>query len=197
MPRTTTTRRKTREIAEQKLQNGVDLSKITVDLVLSEIRQGSRTTINDELTRWKQDQLNVLGLLLEIPTEVRNSISETWAALRDSIVSKVKSSYTTLEHEVVATRTLNSRLVADADHLQHKLEECMREVDSLRTLNAELQEQVAFERKKRDLLIEKHSSLEAQMREQLVLTEERFDVLNRMALVEMDRARQQNKKQAK
>ena len=49
MTRTSDTRLRTREAASKIVASGRPAHAITVDLIYAEIRQGSRTTINDEL----------------------------------------------------------------------------------------------------------------------------------------------------
>ena len=56
MSRVSDTRLRTREAATHLVTTGRRAHDLTVDLIYAEIKQGSRTTINDELKLWKDEQ---------------------------------------------------------------------------------------------------------------------------------------------
>lgn len=56
MSRVSDTRLRTREAAVHLVSTGRRSHDLTVDLIYAEIKQGSRTTINDELKLWKDEQ---------------------------------------------------------------------------------------------------------------------------------------------
>jgi hypothetical protein len=62
MSRISDTRFRTREAAARLVTAGRQTHEVTVDLIYAEIRQGSRTTINDELKLWKDEQTKVDAL---------------------------------------------------------------------------------------------------------------------------------------
>lgn len=78
MPRSTDTRQLTRETAERLAAAGQDVQTLTVDAIYAEIRQGSRSTINDELKRWKLDQQRTDGLSTDLPPEAAQAMRELW-----------------------------------------------------------------------------------------------------------------------
>ncbi len=78
MPRSTDTRQLTRETAERLAAAGQDAQTLTVDAIYAEIRQGSRSTINDELKRWKLDQQRTDGLSTDLPPEAAQAMRELW-----------------------------------------------------------------------------------------------------------------------
>jgi chromosome segregation ATPase len=52
---------------------------LTVDLIYAEIKQGSRTTINDELKLWKDEQAKADALTTALPPAVSNAMLNMWA----------------------------------------------------------------------------------------------------------------------
>ncbi len=79
MGRISDTRARTRTAAVKLVSAGHRAHAITVDLIYSEIKQGSRTTINDELKLWKDEQAKVNALSAALPDEVANAMLATWA----------------------------------------------------------------------------------------------------------------------
>lgn len=53
--------------------------ELTVDLIYAEIRQGSRTTINDELKLWKDEQARNDALAAALPAPVAGAMLSLWA----------------------------------------------------------------------------------------------------------------------
>ncbi len=79
MSRISDTRKLTRMAAAKLVSAGHRAHAITVDLIYAEIKQGSRTTINDELKLWKDEQAKVSGLSAALPDAVANAMLATWA----------------------------------------------------------------------------------------------------------------------
>lgn len=79
MSRISDTRMRTRTAAAKLVTAGHPAHAITVDLIYAEIKQGSRTTINDELKLWKDEQVKVNALSAALPDAVANSMLATWA----------------------------------------------------------------------------------------------------------------------
>lgn len=79
MGRISDTRARTRTAAVKLVSAGHRAHAITVDLIYAEIKQGSRTTINDELKLWKDEQAKVNALSAALPDEVANAMLTTWA----------------------------------------------------------------------------------------------------------------------
>jgi hypothetical protein len=74
MSRISNTRFRTREAAARLVAAGRRPHELTVDLIYAEIRQGSRTTINDELKLWKDEQARVDALSAALPPAVANAM---------------------------------------------------------------------------------------------------------------------------
>jgi len=79
MSRVSDTRQRTRHAAAKLVADGRRPHELTVDLVYTEIRQGSRTTINDELKLWKDEQAKVDALSAALPAPVANAMLAAWA----------------------------------------------------------------------------------------------------------------------
>lgn len=78
MSRVSDTRIRTREAAAHLVAAGRRPHELTVDLIYTEIRQGSRTTINDELKLWKDEQAKVDALSAALPPAVTNAMMAAW-----------------------------------------------------------------------------------------------------------------------
>jgi chromosome segregation ATPase len=79
MSRVSDTRQRTRHAAAKLVADGRRPHELTVDLVYAEIRQGSRTTINDELKLWKDEQAKTDALSAALPPPVANAMLAAWA----------------------------------------------------------------------------------------------------------------------
>lgn len=79
MSRISDTSFRTREAAARLVAAGRLPHEITVDLIYAEIRQGSRTTINDELKLWKDEQARIDALSAALPPAVANAMLSVWA----------------------------------------------------------------------------------------------------------------------
>lgn len=79
MSRISDTRVLTRAAAAKLVSAGHRAHALTVDLIYAEIKQGSRTTINDELKLWKHEQAKVNALNAALPDAVANAMMATWA----------------------------------------------------------------------------------------------------------------------
>lgn len=79
MSRVSDTRIRTREAAARLVAAGRLPHELTVDLIYAEIRQGSRTTINDELKQWKDEKTRVDALSRQLPPAVADAMLAAWA----------------------------------------------------------------------------------------------------------------------
>jgi len=76
--RTSDTRQRTREAAADLVIQGHRPHAITVDLIYAAIGQGSRTTINDELKRWKDEKARAEALEADLPPIVADGMRALW-----------------------------------------------------------------------------------------------------------------------
>ncbi len=79
MSRVSDTRLRTREAAGRLVAAGRRPHELTVDSIYAEIKQGSRTTINDELKLWKDEQARSDALTAALPPVVANAMLNMWA----------------------------------------------------------------------------------------------------------------------
>ncbi|KAG0162362.1 hypothetical protein DFQ30_002229, partial [Apophysomyces sp. BC1015] len=79
MSRISDTRIRTRDVAARLVAIGRRPHELTVDLIYAEIRQGSRTTINDELKLWKDEQARNDALAAALPAPVADAMRSLWA----------------------------------------------------------------------------------------------------------------------
>ena len=79
MSRVSDTRLRTREAAARLVAVGRRPHDLTVDLIYAEIKQGSRTTINDELKLWKDEQAKADALTNAMPPVVAHARLNIWA----------------------------------------------------------------------------------------------------------------------
>jgi chromosome segregation ATPase len=79
MSRISDTRLRTRETASRLVAAGKRPHELTVDLIYAEIRQGSRTTINDELKQWKDEKTRGDALASQLPPAVADAMLAAWA----------------------------------------------------------------------------------------------------------------------
>lgn len=79
MSRISDTRLRTRETASRLVAAGKRPYELTVDLIYAEIRQGSRTTINDELKQWKDEKTRSDALASQLPPAVADAMLGIWA----------------------------------------------------------------------------------------------------------------------
>jgi chromosome segregation ATPase len=78
MSRISDTRLRTREAASRLVAAGKRPHELTVDLIYAEIRQGSRTTINDELKQWKDEKTRGDALASQMPPAVADAMLAAW-----------------------------------------------------------------------------------------------------------------------
>jgi len=139
MSRVSDTRIRTREAAAGLVAAGRRPHELTVDLIYAEIRQGSRTTINDELKLWKDEQAKVDALSAALPPAVANAMMAAWAVAiehgekvfeqrRDEVESELAAAL----QRVQALETDLAREQEDVAGLRAQLTSRKEEVEALR-----------------------------------------------------------------
>lgn len=130
MSRISDTRLRTREAAAHLVAAGRRPHEMTVDLIYAEIRQGSRTTINDELKLWKDEQARNDALAAALPTPVADAMRTLWALAVEHGEQVFAASGEELEREAAdataraeSLATALSTLEAQAQTLRTQLEE--------------------------------------------------------------------------
>lgn len=130
MSRISDTRLRTREAAARLVAKGRLPHELTVDLIYAEIRQGSRTTINDELKLWKDEQARNDALAAALPAPVAGAMLSLWALAVEHGEQAFAARGEELEREAAdataraeSLATAHSALEAQAQTLRAQLEE--------------------------------------------------------------------------
>lgn len=130
MSRISDTRLRTREAATRLVAAGRRPHDLTVDLIYAEIRQGSRTTINDELKLWKDEQARIDALSAALPPTVANAMLAVWALAIEHGEQVFAQRGEELETEATAATTraealatANAGLQAETHALRGQLED--------------------------------------------------------------------------
>ncbi|ALL70288.1 Plasmid replication region DNA-binding N-term (plasmid) [Paraburkholderia caribensis MBA4] len=125
MSRVSDTRLRTRETAARLVASGRPAHEITVDLIYAEIRQGSRTTINDELKLWKDEQARNDALSAALPPAVADAMLSLWAlavAQGEQVFARrseeIEMEAATATTQIVALETANAALQAEIRSLR-------------------------------------------------------------------------------
>ncbi|TAM53180.1 MAG: integrase [Paraburkholderia sp.] len=148
MSRISDTRLRTRDAAARLVVAAGRLPhELNVDLIYAEIRQGSRTTINDELKFWKDEQARNNALVAALPAPAANAMEAQMRMLLEQLderdprlaATSAKLARTRAEHEAairelqaVSTERDAARADAGAAHAAQA-----RGLESLRAEHAE------------------------------------------------------------
>ncbi|MFM0197760.1 integrase [Paraburkholderia strydomiana] len=144
MSRISDTRIRTREAAAQLVTSGRPAHELTVDLIYAQIRQGSRTTINDELKLWKDEQTRNDALASALPPAVASAMLSVWALAVGHGEKVFAQRGEELEAETAAANVRASTLETAQAELQGELRTARGQLDDqqvrLAALLAELAE---------------------------------------------------------
>ncbi|MFM0474001.1 DNA-binding protein [Paraburkholderia strydomiana] len=144
MSRISDTRIRTREAAAQLVTSGRPAHELTVDLIYAHIRQGSRTTINDELKLWKDEQTRNDALASALPPAVASAMLSVWALAVGHGEKVFAQRGEELEAEMAAANVRASTLETAQAELQGELRNARGQIDDqqvrLAALLAELAE---------------------------------------------------------
>lgn len=162
MGRTSDTRMRTREAAANLVAEGRSPHELTVDLIHAEIRQGSRTTINDELKLWKGEQAKFHALHGEIPPVVAQAMTSLW-------VLAVEEGEKTFEQQRESIEAERDAAVQQAQTLESAL---AGERDRMAGLEAQWQAQKVVGERLREELLQLHGNLEAAQSRQEALEQQ-------------------------
>lgn len=145
MSRTSDTRQRTREAAADLVAQGHRPHAITVDLIYAAIRQGSRTTINDELKLWKDERSQADALAADLPPIVADRMRSLWAVAVEHGERTFERQREALEAQLGAAREELSTMAAARDQLRATHELLTRQVGALGAQLAELRAQLDAE----------------------------------------------------
>ena len=122
MSRVSDTRLRTREAATHLVTTGRRAHDLTVDLIYAEIKQGSRTTINDELKLWKDEQAKADALTAALPPAVANAMLNMWALAVEHGEKVFDRSLEDVETQLVEATTRIESFQSEKDHLTQEIE---------------------------------------------------------------------------
>lgn len=142
MSRVSDTRLRTREAAANLVIAGRRPHDLTVDLIYAEIKQGSRTTINDELKLWKDEQAKSDALTAALPPVVANAMLNIWAVA--------------VEH---GEKVFGQR----REEVETQLAQATARIESLESEKAQLTKMLSSERATKEATMARASALEQQL----------------------------------
>lgn len=145
MSRVSDTRQRTREAAANLVAGGKLPHELTVDLIYAAIQQGSRTTINDELKRWKDERAKVDALGADLPPAIADAMRSLWVAAVEQGEQIFSEHRQALESDLAALQGVHDDVVIERDAALAAADQLRYEVSQLNGQRAELQRQLASE----------------------------------------------------
>jgi chromosome segregation ATPase len=182
--RTSDTRQRTREAAADLVAQGHRPHAITVDLIYAAIRQGSRTTINDELKLWKDERSRADALGADLPPIVADRMRSLWAVAVEHSECTFEQQREALEALLGAAREELSTVAAARDQLRATHELLTRQVGTLGSQLTELRAQLDAESSAKNEAISHAHALQQE------LAAVRLDSARRLESVRQEREKQ-------
>jgi chromosome segregation ATPase len=145
MSRTSDTRQRTRETAADLVAQGHRPHEITVDLIYAAIRQGSRTTINDELKLWKDEKTQADALGADLPPVVADRMRSLWVIAVEHGERVFEQRRGELEAQLATAREQLATVESARDQLQEAHELLSRQITALGQQLTEVGQQLSAE----------------------------------------------------
>ena len=146
MSRISDARFRTREAAARLVTAGRQAHEVTVDLIYAEIRQGSRTTINDELKLWKDEQTKVDALRAALPRPVADAMLTAWATAVEHGEKAFSKRSEEIEQGLAQARERTEQLEAKLADLQKENVVLQGEIDHSRNELSSSRQEASAER---------------------------------------------------
>ncbi len=146
MSRISDTRFRTREAAARLVAAGRQTHEVTVDLIYAEIRQGSRTTINDELKLWKDEQTKVDALRAALPRPVADAMLTAWATAVEHGEEAFSKRSEEIEQELAKSQSRTEQLTAELADLKKENVALQSELDHSRNELSSIRQEAFSER---------------------------------------------------
>ncbi len=175
MGRVSDTRQRTRLAASKLVASGQHPHDLTVDLIYAEIRQGSRTTINDELKLWKDDQAKTHALGSSLPTPVVNAMLAAWAAAVEHGEHVFDERRAEVEAELAEALIRADAANAATAQAQSEIADLRDQLDQARTSESEARVNAQRERDARDSALQKTIDIEQRLAGDLRAASIRFE----------------------
>ena len=163
MSRVSDTRLRTREAAARLVAAGRQPHDLTVDLIYAEIKQGSRTTINDELKLWKDEHAKADALTNALPPVVANAMLNIWAVAVEHGEKVFDQRREEAETQLAQALTCIESLESEKNQLTQRIEGLQADVAQGQSdLNA-FRERLSNERAAKESGIARAGALEHQL----------------------------------
>lgn len=163
MSRVSDTRLRTREAAAHLVAAGRRPHDLTVDLIYAEIKQGSRTTINDELKLWKDEQAKAEALTAALPPAVANAMINIWAIAVEHGEKVFDQHREEAETQLAQASAQLEALKSEKSDQEQQIQGLQADIVRGQTELNSLSEALAGERKAKDAAIAKSEALERQI----------------------------------
>ena len=136
---------------------------LTVDLIYAEIKQGSRTTINDELKLWKDEQAKADALTAALPPAVTSAMLNMWALAVEHGEKVFDQRLEEVETQLAKATTSVESLGAEKSGLLQQNESLQAEIALGQSELAAVRELLAAERVAKESAISRVDALEQQL----------------------------------
>ena len=163
MSRVSDTRLRTREAAAHLVSTGRRSYDLTVDLIYAEIKQGSRTTINDELKLWKDEQAKADALTAALPPAVASAMLNMWALAVEHGEKVFDQRLEEVETQLAKATTSVESLGAEKSGLLQQNESLQAEIARGQSELAAVRELLTAERVAKENAISRVNALEQQL----------------------------------
>lgn len=163
MSRVSDTRLRTREAAAHLVAAGRRPHDLTVDLIYAEIKQGSRTTINDELKLWKDEQAKADALTAALPPAVAKAMINIWTVAVEHGEKVFDQGREELETQLLQATTRIEGLQSEKSDLGQQVEGLCADVARGQSDLDALREQLATERATKEAAVSRANALEQQL----------------------------------
>jgi chromosome segregation ATPase len=160
MSRVSDTRLRTRQAAAKLVAAGRRPHQLTVDLIYAEIGQGSRTTINDELKLWKDEQAKVDALSAALPAPVANAMLAAWAVAVEHGEHVFDERRVEVEGELALSAARAEAAEAARAAAQAEIASLREQLDQVRAAEASARVAAQRERDDKDAALRKIGDLE-------------------------------------
>jgi chromosome segregation ATPase len=163
MSRVSDTRLRTREAAAHLVSTGRRSHDLTVDLIYAEIKQGSRTTINDELKLWKDEQAKADALTAALPPAVASTMLNMWALAVEHGEKVFDQRLEEVETQLAKATTSAESLVAERSGLLQQNQGLQADIVRGQSELAALRELLTAERVAKETAVSRANALEQQL----------------------------------
>jgi chromosome segregation ATPase len=163
MSRVSDTRLRTREAAARLVSTGRRPHELTVDSIYAEIKQGSRTTINDELKLWKDEQAKADALTAALPPAVANAMLNIWAVAVEHGEKVFDQGREELETQLVQATLRIESLESEKNRQDQRIEGLQADVARGQSELGALRELLSTERTAKEAAVSRANALEQQL----------------------------------